>query len=184
MVVGGDRGREENGREASQEVVKKTMALLYFMLLKRLFITMVSLLGSPAACRWRESDPCQTRLWAWTWRNGLSWSHTGWPQADRDLLHPVLLNSYQPHCAEFGSFPRRIANFSLETPIESPYVCFLLSFVLFFYKVGFSCYLCDLSWLHFLKTHKLKYVYMCEFLDAAIFILFWAQGGRAGWGGL
>ena len=48
---------------------------------KRLFITMVPLSDSLPVYPWGESNPCQTHLWAWTWRNGPSWSETDRLQA-------------------------------------------------------------------------------------------------------
>lgn len=61
--------------------------------LKRLFITMVPLSGSLPVYPWGESNPCQTHLWAWTWRNGPSWSHTDGTAGDRrhmDVSCPAL----------------------------------------------------------------------------------------------
>lgn len=57
---------EEGGEGASQEVGKKTMASLYFMVLKRPFITVVSLSRFLAVFPWRDSNPYQTHLWEWT----------------------------------------------------------------------------------------------------------------------
>lgn len=77
---GGKRGRgrgETGGGEKNNGA-----AVLHSF--KRLFITMVPLSGSLPVYPWGESNPCQTHLWAWMWRNGPSWSHADKLQAIGD----------------------------------------------------------------------------------------------------
>ena len=78
-------GREERaGWGERQEVLKKNNGSSVLHSLKRLFITTVPLSGSLPVYPWGESNPCQTHLWAWMWRNGPSWSHTDRLQAIGD----------------------------------------------------------------------------------------------------
>ena len=59
---------EEGGKGASQKEVKRTMAVLYFMVLKGYSSQWSHCQAPRLYVQGGETNPCQTHLWAW--RNG------------------------------------------------------------------------------------------------------------------